>query len=154
LYAFSFFQMVLHSPSAWSFMIWSPQYHLISNTSCTGANIWRTFTSTPQYVLLSWCLTVRTTSLNFVSYGEQVGPPLWSSDQSSWLQIQRSGFDSRLYQIFWEVVGLERGPLSLMSTIEELLGRKISDSGLENRDYGRGISLRWPRGNLYPQIWH
>jgi hypothetical protein len=28
-----------------------------------------------------------------------------------WLQIQGSGFDSRSYQIFWEVVGLERGPL-------------------------------------------
>jgi hypothetical protein len=42
--------------------------------------------------------------------------PLWSSDQCSWLQIQRSGFDSRPYQIFWEVVGLKRGPLSLMST--------------------------------------
>jgi hypothetical protein len=23
------------------------------------------------------------------------GPPLWSSGQSSWLQIRRSGFDSR-----------------------------------------------------------
>jgi hypothetical protein len=34
-------------------------------------------------------------------------------------------------------VGLERGPLSLDSTIEELLGRKSSGSGLENRDYGR-----------------
>jgi hypothetical protein len=34
-------------------------------------------------------------------------------------------------------VGLERGPLSLMSTIEELLGRRNSDSGLESRDYGR-----------------
>jgi hypothetical protein len=47
-------------------------------------------------------------------------PPLWSSSQSSWLQIQRSWFDSRSYQILWEVVGLERGPLSLVSTIEEL----------------------------------
>jgi hypothetical protein len=27
-------------------------------------------------------------------------PPLWSSGQSSWLQMQRSGFDSRRYQIF------------------------------------------------------
>jgi hypothetical protein len=27
----------------------------------------------------------------------------------------------RRYQIFWEVVGLKRGPLSLVSTIEELL---------------------------------
>jgi hypothetical protein len=33
--------------------------------------------------------------------------------QSSWLQIQRSGFDSQRYQIFSEVVGLEQGPLSL-----------------------------------------
>jgi hypothetical protein len=31
------------------------------------------------------------------------------------LQIQRPGFDSRCYQIFC-VVGLERGPLSLVST--------------------------------------
>jgi hypothetical protein len=34
-------------------------------------------------------------------------------------------------------VGLERGPLSLVSTIEELLERKSSGSSLENRDYGR-----------------
>jgi hypothetical protein len=59
-----------------------------------------------------------------------LGPPLWSSSQSSWLQIQRSGFDSRRYQIFWEVVGPERGPLSLVSITEELLGRKSSGSGV------------------------
>jgi hypothetical protein len=35
-------------------------------------------------------------------------------------------FDSWCYQIFWEGVGLERGPLSLISTIEELLGRNRS----------------------------
>jgi hypothetical protein len=34
-------------------------------------------------------------------------------------------------------VYLERGPLSLVSTIEELLERKSSGSGLESRDYGR-----------------
>jgi hypothetical protein len=45
---------------------------------------------------------------------------LLSNGQSFWLNIQRSGFDSRRYQAFWEVVGLERGPLSLMSTTEEL----------------------------------
>jgi hypothetical protein len=60
-------------------------------------------------------------------------------------------FDSRPYQIFWEVVGLERGPLSLVSTIEELLGRNSSGSGLENREYGRGDPLRWPCDTLYPQ---
>jgi hypothetical protein len=48
-------------------------------------------------------------------------------------------------------VGLERGPLSLVSTIEELLRRKSSGSGLENRDYGRRDPSRWPRGTLYPQ---
>jgi hypothetical protein len=46
------------------------------------------------------------------------GPPLWSSGQSFWLQIRRSGFDSRRYQIFWEVVGLERDPLSPVNTTE------------------------------------
>jgi hypothetical protein len=36
----------------------------------------------------------------------------------------------------------ERGPLSLVSTIQELLGRKSSGSGLENREYGRRDSSR------------
>jgi hypothetical protein len=36
-----------------------------------------------------------------------------------------------------QVVGLERGPLSLVSTTEELRGRKSSGSCLENREYGR-----------------
>jgi hypothetical protein len=47
--------------------------------------------------------------------------------------------------------GLQRGPLSLVTTIEELLERKSSGSGLENRDCGRRDSSRWPRGTLYPQ---
>jgi hypothetical protein len=62
--------------------------------------------------------------------------PLWSGGQSSWLQIQRSGFDFQRYLIFSEVVALEQGPLSLVSTTEELLGRKSSGSGLGNREYG------------------
>jgi hypothetical protein len=48
-------------------------------------------------------------------------------------------------------VGLERGPLSLESTTEELLGRNSSGSGLENREYGSGDPLHWPRDTLYPQ---
>jgi hypothetical protein len=71
--------------------------------------------------------------------------------KSSWLQILRQGFDSRHYQIFWEVVGLERGPLSLVSTTEQLLGRKVVALGLENGEYGSRDPLRWPRGILYPQ---
>jgi hypothetical protein len=73
-------------------------------------------------------------------------PPLWST-----AQIQRSGFDSRRYQILWEVVDLERGSLSLVSTIEELLGRNTSGSGLESREYGRRDPSRWRIGTLYPQ---
>jgi hypothetical protein len=58
-------------------------------------------------------------------------PPLWSGGQSSWLQIRRPGFDSRHYQISEEkkkktVGGLERGPLGLVSTTEELLDRKVA----------------------------
>jgi hypothetical protein len=38
-------------------------------------------------------------------------------------------------------VGLERGPLSLVSTTEELLKRKSSGSGLEHREYGYKFSV-------------
>jgi hypothetical protein len=77
-------------------------------------------------------------------------PPLWSTGQRSWLEIQRSGFDSWCYQIFWEVVGLDRGPLSLVSITEELLGRNSSGSCLENREYGRTDPLHWPCDTPYP----
>jgi hypothetical protein len=48
-------------------------------------------------------------------------------------------------------VGLERGPLSHMSTMGDLLERKSSGSGLECREDGRRNPSGWPRGNLYPQ---
>jgi hypothetical protein len=48
-------------------------------------------------------------------------------------------------------VGLERGPLSFVSIIEELLGRKSSGSGLESREYGSRDPSRWPRGIFYPR---
>jgi hypothetical protein len=77
-------------------------------------------------------------------------PPLWSSGQSSWLQIQGSRFDSRLYKISW-VVGLERRPFSLVNTNEELLERKSGGFCIESQGYSRGNPSRWPRGTLYPQ---
>jgi hypothetical protein len=49
-------------------------------------------------------------------------------------------------------VGLERNPLSLVSTIKVLLGRKSSGSGLESRDYGRrGSTALTKRYPFYPQ---
>jgi hypothetical protein len=79
--------------------------------------------------------------------------PMWSSGQSSWQQIQRSRFDSQHYQIFLRSSGSGTGvrPLSLVSVIEELLGRKGSGSGLENWEYGYRDPTRWPRGTLYPE---
>jgi hypothetical protein len=53
-----------------------------------------------QYILVFFCYVF-----------SHVNMSRWSS----WLQIQRSGFDFGRYQIFWEVVGLERGPLCLVS---------------------------------------
>jgi hypothetical protein len=44
-------------------------------------------------------------------------------------------------------VGQERSPLSLVSTIEELLERESSRSALQNRDYGR-------RGFVTLTIWY
>jgi hypothetical protein len=77
------------------------------------------------------------------------GPPLWSSGQSSCLQTRRSAFDSRRYHIFWVVVGLERDPLSLVSTTEELLGRNSSGSGLDKWEYGRRNPPLWPRSGKF-----
>jgi hypothetical protein len=72
-------------------------------------------------------------------------------DRICGLKVQRSEFDSRRHQILWKVAGLERGPLCLVSTSQELLGRKSSGYGLENREYGRRDPSRRPRGTLHPQ---
>jgi hypothetical protein len=90
--------------------------------------------------------------INYISVGcNNTRPPLWSSDQSFWLQIQRSRVRFQTLPDFQTSSGLERDSLSLMSTIEQLLGRNISGSGLENREYGHVNPLRLPREILYPQ---
>jgi hypothetical protein len=57
----------------------------------------------------------------------------WYVDRLCGLVVRVSGyrskgpsFDSRHYQIFWEVVGLESGPLSDVRIIEALLERKVA----------------------------
>jgi hypothetical protein len=75
-------------------------------------------------------------------------PSLWSSAQGSQLQIQIQFLE---LSDFWEVVGLERGALSLVRTIEELFGRNSSGSGQENLDYGRREPSRWIPNTFYPQ---
>jgi hypothetical protein len=48
-------------------------------------------------------------------------------------------------------VDLERGSLSLVRAMVYLLERKSSSSGLENREYDRRDSPRWPLDILYLQ---
>jgi hypothetical protein len=64
--------------------------------------------------------------------------------------MQKSEFDFWRYQIFWEVVGLEWGPLSVAIRIEELLERKSRGSSLESREY----EIRHAdHVTIYPQKW-
>jgi hypothetical protein len=47
---------------------------------------------------------------------------------------QATAYEKRILERNGKVVGLERGPLSLVKIIEELLEWKSSGFGLENRD--------------------
>jgi hypothetical protein len=64
------------------------------------------------------------------------------------------GFDSQRYQIFWEVVGLERGPLSLVSAIEELLERKSSGSVVKSEVKAVGIRRAHRTTHSIHKSWH
>jgi hypothetical protein len=50
-------------------------------------------------------------------------------------------------------MGLERGPLSLLSTTEALLERKCSGSGLEIREFGGRDRSRWSCGTCIRKDW-
>jgi hypothetical protein len=78
-----------------------------------------------MYGLNTITLKNRYTPIKIYNLKKMHWPPLWSSGQSSWRQIRRPGFESRHYQKK-KVVGLERGPLSLVSTTEELLDTKVA----------------------------
>jgi hypothetical protein len=77
-----------------------------------------------------------------------------TSGQSSCLQIKRFGLDSLRYLIFWEVVSLERGPLSLVSATEEAVKRKSSGSGLQNGDTAVGIRHADHVAPSFRKSWH
>jgi hypothetical protein len=57
-----------------------------------------------------------------------LGCCLVNADRLCGIAVRVPGFDSRRCQIFWEVMGLERGPLSLVRITEELLQWKSSGS--------------------------
>jgi hypothetical protein len=55
-----------------------------------------------------------------------------------YIQIRRPGFDSQHY-LKKKVVGLERGPLSLVSTAEELLDRNVAAPVYKTENTAVGI---------------
>jgi hypothetical protein len=63
-----------------------------------------------------------------------------------WQQINRSG----LSEIIGEAVLLDWGPLSIVSTIEELLERESSGSGLETEITAVGIRRTDYATSLHP----
>jgi hypothetical protein len=56
------------------------------------------------------------------------------------------GYRSRGATRFPEVVGLERGPLSLKSTIESYLEENVVAPAYKAENTAIGDPLRWPRG--------
>jgi hypothetical protein len=78
-------------------------------------------------------------------------PPLRSCGQGSWLQIQRSGFDSWHHQIFWEVTGLDRGPLSLWVQMRRYFKEKVAARVQKTEITSVGISRADYATPFYPQ---
>jgi hypothetical protein len=76
--------------------------------------------------------------LNLYMLCRRSRPPLWASGQSFWLQIPeaRVRFPALPEK---KVVGLERGPLSLVSTTEDLLDRKVADFVYRTENTAVGI---------------
>jgi hypothetical protein len=131
--------------------------HLQVSTGCQPQHRWelslKASNSSPRTI--SGWVSFEQSSYKFNYCYKSIGPPLWSSGQSSWLQIRRSGFDFQHYQIFWEVVSLERSPLSLVSTTEQLLQRNCSSSSIESREYG-SVAIRCADSATpsIPKSWH
>jgi hypothetical protein len=78
-----------------------------------------------RYMLQFWCDYSNNNNNNNKS-------PLWSSGQSSWIQIQRSRVRFPGIQDFLRSSGVERGPLNLVSITKELLEWESSGSRSRN----------------------
>jgi hypothetical protein len=98
----------------------------------------------------AWCTKQGSRYLAYFPKLSASRPPLWSSGQSSWLQILRPGFDSRHYQKKSSRSGT--GSTQPREYNRGATWQESSGSCLENREYGRRDPSRWPRGILYPQM--
>jgi hypothetical protein len=148
--------------SSWYCQSWKPAIHcplltgnsppILTSSVIRGA---RTFYAPIPPSACMYHVLTPTNVATFLLIPRSLASVVWRQTASVvWVPGYRSkglGFDSRRYQIFWEIVGLKQGPLRLASTIVELTGRKSSGSGLENREYDRRDPSRWPRDALYQQ---
>jgi hypothetical protein len=117
--------------------------------TCYGTSAWRRSTFLTAN-LSSICTTNR--FLQMPSLGFYNPVRLRSSGQSSWPQIQRSGFDSRRCQFFWEVVW---NGVHSVSWVQLRSCLKSSGSSLEIRDYGRrGSAALTTRHPSIGKSWH
>jgi hypothetical protein len=73
----------------------------------------------------------------YISYAEESRPPCGLVVRVPGYRSRVSGSIPVATRSSEKKKGLERGRLSLVSTTEELLGRKSRGSGLGSRDYGR-----------------
>jgi hypothetical protein len=81
---------------------------------------------------------------------EYCWPPLWSSAQSCWLQIQRSRVRFPALPDFLTSSGSVTGPLKPREYNWGATWKKSSEFGLEIREYGYGDVLRSPHNTLCP----
>ena len=78
------------------------------------------------------------------------GPPLWSSGQSFWLQIQRSWIRFPALPEFLSSSGSGTGSTQPRDQLRSYLNKKNSGSRSRKQINGRGDPLRWPRDTPLP----
>jgi hypothetical protein len=129
------------------------RYELNDNRALAGAHAYTTWENQIQFVKIQIPPYRNRKSANPYQKNSNLvwWSPLWSNGQCSWLHIQRSGFDSLRYQIFFRSSGSGTGPTEPREYNWGATWKKSSFSGLENREYGCRDPARWPRGTLYPQ---
>jgi hypothetical protein len=88
---------------------------------------------------------------NFVLDIVGLGPPLWSSGQSFWLQIQRSRVRFQALPDFLRNSGSGTGSTQPREGNWRATWNKSSGFGLKTEIKDRGNPLRCPRDTLYPQ---
>jgi hypothetical protein len=76
-----------------------PDLLLLRKSGSAGNQTWISG-SLSLFPSLSLSLSLYIYMYIYICYVEESRPPVWSSGQSSWLEIQKSKFDFRRYQIF------------------------------------------------------